>query len=152
MVHQHFMLVPNLTAVENAVLGLPSRRPPLLDLEAARARLTELSADYQLDVDPLAPVWQLPVGAQQRLEILKALFREARVLVLDEPTAVLAPAEVDQLFRIVRLLASQERGSSSSATNWRKSRRSATGSPCCAPGEWWARCRRPRRARVTWRR
>ncbi len=110
MVHQHFMLVPNLTAVENAVLGLPSRRPPLLDLEAARARLAELSADYQLDVDPLAPVWQLPVGAQQRLEILKALFREARVLVLDEPTAVLAPAEVDQLFRIVRLLASQGRG------------------------------------------
>ena len=110
MVHQHFMLVPNLTAVENAVLGLPSRRPPLLDLEAARARLEELSADYQLDVDPLAPVWQLPVGAQQRLEILKALFREARVLVLDEPTAVLAPAEVDQLFRIVRLLASQGRG------------------------------------------
>jgi simple sugar transport system ATP-binding protein len=110
MVHQHFMLVPNLSAVENAVLGLPSRRPPLLDLEAARARLAELSADYRLDVDPLAPVWQLPVGAQQRLEILKALFREARVLVLDEPTAVLAPAEVDQLFRIIRLLASQGRG------------------------------------------
>jgi simple sugar transport system ATP-binding protein len=110
MVHQHFMLVPNLTAVENAVLGLPARRPPLLDLEAARARLEELSADYRLDVDPLAPVWQLPVGAQQRLEILKALFREARVLVLDEPTAVLAPAEVDQLFRIIRLLAGQGRG------------------------------------------
>jgi ABC-type uncharacterized transport system ATPase subunit len=110
MVHQHFMLVPNLSAVENAVLGLPSQRPPLLDLQAARARLAELSAEYRLDVDPLAPVWQLSVGAQQRLEILKALFREARVLVLDEPTAVLAPAEVGQLFRIIRLLAGQGRG------------------------------------------
>ena len=110
MVHQHFMLAQNLTAVENAMIGMRPERPPILDMAAARRRLEELSREYQLDVDPLSPVWQLPVGAQQRLEILKALFREARVLVLDEPTAVLTPTEVDQLFRIMRKLAAEGRG------------------------------------------
>lgn len=110
MVHQHFMLVPNLTAVENAVLGMKPEKPPFLDLDSARARLEELAAEYQLDVDPMSPVWQMPVGAQQRLEILKALFREAKILVLDEPSAVLAPAEVTQLFRILRRLADEGRG------------------------------------------
>jgi len=110
MVHQHFMLVPNLTAIENVVLGMPVERPPLLDLRAARARLLELSREYGLDVDPDASVWQLSVGGQQRLEILKALYRGARILVLDEPTAVLAPSEVGQLFRILRTLAAEGRG------------------------------------------
>jgi len=110
MVHQHFMLVPNLTAIENVVLGMPVERPPFLDLGAARSRLVELSREYGLDVDPDASVWQLSVGAQQRLEILKALYRGAQVLVLDEPTAVLAPSEVGQLFRIMRTLASEGRG------------------------------------------
>ncbi len=110
MVHQRFMLVPNLTALENVVLGLPAQRPPLLDLRLARSRLVELASEYGLAVDPDVPVWQLSVGAQQRLEILKALYRGARLLVLDEPTAVLTPLEVGQLFRVMRQLAAEGRG------------------------------------------
>jgi ABC-type uncharacterized transport system ATPase subunit len=110
MVHQKFMLVPNLTAVENVVLGIPAARPPLLELTDARKRLVALAAEYELQLDVDVPVWQLSVGAQQRLEILKALFRGARLLILDEPTAVLAPVEVGQLFRVMRHLASEGRG------------------------------------------
>jgi simple sugar transport system ATP-binding protein len=109
MVHQHFMLVENLTALENVVLGMPSERPPLLDLRPARARFRELVEEYELDLDPSTPVWQLPVGDQQWLEILKLLFREARILILDEPTAVLAPAQAKQLFSIVRRFAEEGR-------------------------------------------
>jgi len=101
MVHQHFMLVPNLTVLENVVLGLRPTRPPLLDVATARERFLRIAEDYQIDIDPSAYVWQLPVGAQQWLEILKMLFREAKLLVLDEPTAVLAPSQVTQLFRIL---------------------------------------------------
>ena len=110
MVHQRFMLVPNLTAVENVVLGMPQPRAPLLELSDARDRLMELAADYHLDIEPDVPVWQLSVGMQQRLEILKALYRGARLLVLDEPTAVLAPSEVTHLFRVMRLLVAEGRG------------------------------------------
>ena len=109
MVHQHFMLVENLTALENVVLGIPPERPPFLDLEPARARFQELAEEYNLDLDADAPVWQLPVGDQQWLEIVKILFRDARVLVLDEPTAVLAPAQASQLFETVRRFASEGR-------------------------------------------
>jgi len=101
MVHQHFMLVPNLTVLENVMLGLHPTRPPLLDVATARERFLRIAEDYQIDIDPSAYVWQLPVGAQQWLEILKMLFREAKLLVLDEPTAVLAPSQVTQLFRIL---------------------------------------------------
>lgn len=110
MVHQKFMLVPNLTATENVILGMRSEREPLLDLATARNRLVQLAREYELDVDPDVSVWQMSVGAQQRLEILKALFRGARILVLDEPTAVLTPSEVGGLFRVMRLLASEGRG------------------------------------------
>lgn len=109
MVHQHFMLVENLTALENVVLGMPLERPPLLDLRPARARFNKLVEEYELDLDPSTPVWQLPVGDQQWLEILKLLFREARILILDEPTAVLAPAQAQQLFSIVRRFAEEGR-------------------------------------------
>ena len=109
MVHQHFMLVENLTVLENVVLGLPLDRPPLLDLDPARARFKELTDKHDLRLDPSTPVWQLPVGDQQWLEILKQLFRDARVLVLDEPTAVLAPSQVGRLFEAVRRLADEGR-------------------------------------------
>jgi ABC-type uncharacterized transport system ATPase subunit len=110
MVHQRFMLVPNLTAVENVVLGMRQPRPPLLGLREARARLVELARGYRLEIEPDVPVWQLSVGMQQRLEILKALYRGAQLLILDEPTAVLAPSEVSHLFRIMRKLVSEGRG------------------------------------------
>ncbi len=98
MVHQHFMLVPTLKVVENVVLGLPSTRGLFLDLDVAAARITELSQKYGLRVDPWTYVWQLSVGEQQRVEILKVLYRGADLLILDEPTAVLTPQEVDELF------------------------------------------------------
>ncbi len=105
MVHQHFMLVPTLTVAENVALGLPSSRGPLTDLERVSERIRQLALEYGLKVDPAAPVWQLAVGQQQRVEVLKALYRGARVLILDEPTAVLTPQEVDDLFATLRRMA-----------------------------------------------
>jgi len=98
MIHQHFMLVPNLTVVENIALGLKSSRGPVLDLDRVEKRVKDLSDQYGLKVDTRAYVWQLAVGEQQRVEIIKALYRGAALLVLDEPTAVLTPQEVDDLF------------------------------------------------------
>jgi len=109
MVHQHFMLVQNLTALENVVLGIPLERPPLLDLGPARAKFEQLTKEYELELDPNMPVWQLPVGDQQWLEILKLLFRDANILILDEPTAVLAPQQAEQLFRLIRRFAQEGR-------------------------------------------
>lgn len=105
MVQQHFRLAENLTALENVILGIPLKRPPLLDLEASRARFEGLTNEYGLDLHPSTPVWQLPVGDRQWLEILKLLFRDAHLLILDEPTSVLAPSQIDQLFKTIRLLA-----------------------------------------------
>ncbi len=105
MVHQHFMLVPPFTVAENVTLGIEQVRPGgLLDAERTRREVRELSRQYGLDVDPDAIVEDLPVGIQQRVEIIKALVRNASVLVLDEPTAVLTPGETQELFRIVRQL------------------------------------------------
>ncbi|MEH3078452.1 MAG: ABC transporter ATP-binding protein [Quadrisphaera sp.] len=108
MVHQHFMLVPVFTVAENVVLGHEPTRGPkgvgLLDLDSARRRVRELSDRYGLAVDPDAVVEDLPVGVQQRVEILKALVRDAEVLILDEPTAVLTPQETDELIAIMRQL------------------------------------------------
>ncbi|MCW2606536.1 MAG: heme transporter ATP-binding protein [Frankiales bacterium] len=98
MVHQHFMLADNLTVLENVVLGAEPTRGGRLDVRTARTRIRELSARYGLGVDPDALVEDLGVGDRQRVEILKVLFRGARVLILDEPTAVLVPQEVDDLF------------------------------------------------------
>lgn len=108
MVHQHFMLVPPLTVVENVILGLrPENKgwSPFLDTRAAEVKINKLADEHGLDIDPKARVWQLPVGAQQRVEILKALYRDADLLILDEPTAVLAPKEVDHLIDVLRSLA-----------------------------------------------
>ena len=105
MVHQHFMLIPVFTVAENVVLGVePVGRFDHLDLEKARAQVRRLSEEYGLAVDADALVETLPVGVQQRVEIIKVLFREADVLILDEPTAVLTPQEVDEFFQIVRSL------------------------------------------------
>lgn len=107
MVHQHFMLIPVFTVAENVVLGNePTKGFGALDLETARAKVREISERFGFDIDPDARVEDLPVGAQQRVEILKALSRDAKVLVLDEPTAVLTPQETDELMQIMRDLAS----------------------------------------------
>jgi simple sugar transport system ATP-binding protein len=98
MVHQHFMLADNLTVLENVVLGRSPTRAGRLDTQGARRRITELSTQYGLGVRPDAVVEDLGVGDRQRVEILKVLYRGARVLILDEPTAVLVPQEVDELF------------------------------------------------------
>jgi len=105
MIHQHFMLVDTLTVAENVALGLPSSRGPLLDLDRVAARIRELAATYGLKIDPAAPVWTLAVGERQRVEIMKALYRGAALLILDEPTAVLTPQEVDDLFVTLRQMA-----------------------------------------------
>jgi general nucleoside transport system ATP-binding protein len=110
MVHQHFMLVPVFTVAENVVLGFePTRRLGFLDRRAARADIARLSGEFGLEVDPDAIVEDLPVGLQQRVEILKALIREASLLILDEPTAVLTPQETEGLFTIMRSLAASGR-------------------------------------------
>ncbi len=105
MVHQHFMLVPVMTVTENIILGAePTRIGPFLDRRNAAKRIRELSRTYGLDVDPDAYVKDLPVGIQQRVEILKLLYRQANILILDEPTAVLTPQEVDEFFEVIRTL------------------------------------------------
>ncbi|WP_396668695.1 ABC transporter ATP-binding protein [Microbacterium sp. R86528] len=105
MVHQHFMLIPVFTVAENVMLGHESTKAGgILDLEAARTRVREISARFGFDVDPDALVEDLPVGVQQRVEIIKALSRDAKVLVFDEPTAVLTPQETDELMEIMRQL------------------------------------------------
>jgi ABC-type uncharacterized transport system ATPase subunit len=105
MIHQHFMLVPTLTVCENVALGLKSTREPRLDLDLVAKRVKQLSEQYGLKVDTSAYVWQLAVGEQQRVEIIKALYRGASLLILDEPTAVLIPQEVDDLFVTLRQMA-----------------------------------------------
>ncbi|MDI6713259.1 MAG: ABC transporter ATP-binding protein [Anaerosomatales bacterium] len=104
MVHQHFMLVEPLTVTENIVLGREPGKLGVIDFDAARERVRVLSDQYGLKVDPDARIQDLSVGMQQRVEILKALYQGARVLILDEPTAVLTPQEVHELFSVVRSL------------------------------------------------
>src|SRR3954469_14515566 len=105
MVHQHFMLIPVMTVAENIVLSTEPRKDGvLLDYDAAEARVRELSEQFGLAVDPRAKVESISVGQQQRVEILKALYRGADVLILDEPTAVLTPQEAQELFEVVRSL------------------------------------------------
>ncbi|MCI5074574.1 ABC transporter ATP-binding protein [Oricola sp.] len=105
MVHQHFMLVPVFTVAENVILGVePTGRLDYLDLKTARAQVRDINDKYGLEVDPDALIEELPVGIQQRVEIIKVLFRSAEVLILDEPTAVLTPQEVEDFFGIVKSL------------------------------------------------
>jgi len=109
MVHQHFMLIENMTALENVMLGLQQAKPPLLDVKGVREKFTQIAEKYGLVVDPDMPVWQLSVGQQQWLEILKLLFRDVKLLILDEPTAVLTPSEARQLFQTLNYLIAEGR-------------------------------------------
>src|SRR6476620_8408159 len=103
MVHQHFTLVPSMTVTENILLGLAEPRFRL-DLRRFDNKIAELAAGIGLKVHPSAKVWQLSVGEQQRVEILKMLYRGVRILIMDEPTAVLAPQEVEDLFKTLRAM------------------------------------------------
>ncbi len=107
MVHQHFQLIPVMTVAENVVLGEEVTDGAFLDRQEAARRVRALSEQYRLEVDPNAVIEELPVGVQQRVEIIKALYRDAEILILDEPTAVLTPQEVQELFKIMRDLAAR---------------------------------------------
>jgi simple sugar transport system ATP-binding protein len=108
MVHQHFMLIPVFTVSENVMLGEEALKPGgFLDRQIVANRIREISAQYKLEVDPNAYIKDLPVGVQQRVEIIKLLYREAEILIFDEPTAVLTPQEADELFIIMRELTKQ---------------------------------------------
>jgi ABC-type uncharacterized transport system ATPase subunit len=110
MVHQHFMVVPSLTVAENIILGNePTRNKVLLDMKKAMKSVKEFCDRYKLEVDLKAPIRTLPVGVQQRVEILKALYRGADVLILDEPTSVLTPQEAQELFKAIRALKEQDK-------------------------------------------
>ena len=105
MVHQHFRLVPTHTVAENIVLGLPGQF--FFPERAARQKIKEFSERYNLIVDPEARIWQLSAGEQQRVEVIKALYRGADILILDEPTSMLTPGEVEDLFTILRRMAAE---------------------------------------------
>lgn len=110
MIHQHFMLIPTLTVTENVALGLIPPTDGRLPLDVVEKRIMELSKAYGLKVDPSAYVWQLSVGEQQRVEIIKALYRNAGIIILDEPTAVLTPQEVNDLFATLRKIIAEGHG------------------------------------------
>ncbi len=110
MIHQHFMLIPTLTVTENVALGLKSSRAPQLDLDVVAKRIESLAHSYGLKVDPSAYIWQLSVGEQQRVEIIKALYRGAGIIILDEPTAVLTPQEVNDLFVTLKRMVQEGHG------------------------------------------
>ncbi|MBC8505501.1 MAG: ABC transporter ATP-binding protein [Anaerolineales bacterium] len=108
MVHQHFMLVPSQSVTENVLLGLDEPRFRM-NLSRYNKKIEEIAEQYGLHVDPAAKIWQLTVGEQQRVEILKMLYRGAEVLIMDEPTAVLAPSEIEELFKTLRSMTAQDK-------------------------------------------
>ncbi|MGD9300808.1 MAG: ABC transporter ATP-binding protein [Desulfobacterales bacterium] len=109
MIHQHFALVPSQTVLENIVIGTDSGKGLFLDLKAARQKLVALEEQFGLQIEPEARVWTLSVGEQQKVEILKSLYRDVDILIMDEPTAVLAPAETEDLFKTLKSLVAEGR-------------------------------------------
>ena len=109
MIHQHFALVPSQTVLENIIIGTDAGKGIFLDLKSAFRELVELQERFGLQIDPQARVWTLSVGEQQKVEILKALYRDVDILIMDEPTAVLAPAEVKDLFMTLKSLVKEGR-------------------------------------------
>ena len=107
MVHQHFMLMPNLSVLQNIILGNTPTRKGLIDVKTAKEKINEIMKKYDLPVNLDEKIYQLSVGEKQRVEIIKALYRNARILILDEPTAVLTPTETDKLLEVLRQLKSQ---------------------------------------------
>ena len=108
MVHQHFMLVPNLTVTENVALGFCHRHAFSLDLEEVRYKILDISRRHDLEVKPDALIWQLSVGEQQRVELIKSLVLGANLLIMDEPTAALTPQETDELLELLRDMARKD--------------------------------------------
>ena len=104
MVHQHFMLVPVFTVAENIVLGHEQSKRGLLTLEEAKLKIASIAKEFKFEINPDAYIEDLPVGVQQRVEIIRALMYDAKVLILDEPTAVLTPQETDELLTMMRTL------------------------------------------------
>lgn len=109
MVHQHFMLIPALTVVENIILAMTDYKHVFLDKKAVAKRIKELSNKYSLEIDPFKKVSELTVGQQQRVEIIKALYSDCKLLILDEPTAVLTPQEIEELFVIINQFKSENK-------------------------------------------
>ena len=110
MIHQHFMLIPTLTVAENIALGLKQKNPFRIDLKTVEERAEELSKKYGLGINPKSRVDTLSVGEQQRVEILKVLYQGAEILIMDEPTAVLTPQEVEGLFQVIEELKKRDAG------------------------------------------
>ena len=108
MVHQHFMLVPSLTVAENIILGVAPKKGPFIDMDKAVEAASNIAREYNFDIDVRQKVEEIPVGIKQKVEILKALYRGAEILILDEPTAVLTPQETEELF--VQLMKLREKG------------------------------------------
>ncbi len=109
MIHQHFALVPSQTVLENIIIGTDTGKGLFLDFKSARERLSELQKRFGLEVDPDARIWTLSIGEQQKVEILKALYRDVDILIMDEPTAVLAPSETVELFGTLKSLVQEGR-------------------------------------------
>ena len=102
MIYQEFMLIPQLSVVENIILGMNQEHRIFMDIRDASEKIAKFASRYKIEIDPYAKVWQLTIGQQQKVEIVKTLFRGAKILILDEPTSVLTPQEADDLFFMIR--------------------------------------------------
>ncbi len=150
MVHQHFMLVENFTVLENVMLGAEDSQILNKGIAKARQELKRLEKEYALEVNPDALIEELPVGLQQRVEILKALYRRADILILDEPTGVLSRPRRTTCSASSGSSRLRERRSSSSPISCARSWRSPTRSRSCAAARWWRRARRVKPRSRSW--